>query len=131
MAIRHYRALLDNQPDNPALLNNLAWVLGQNKDPKAIDLAEKAYKLAPDQASIVDTLGSLLVAKGDFDRGVELMKKAHSLAPNNPMIKLNLARALVKAGKNSDAKPMLDELATLGDRFSGSGEVNELLQGLK
>lgn len=131
VAIRHYRALLDNQPDNPALLNNLAWVLGQNKDPKAIDLAEKAYKLAPDQASIVDTLGSLLVAKGDFDRGVELMKKAHSLAPNNPMIKLNLARALVKAGKNSDAKPMLDELATLGDRFSGSGEVNELLQGLK
>ena len=33
---------------------------------------------------------------------------------------------LIDAGRN-----MLDELATLGDRFSGSGEVNELLQGLK
>jgi putative PEP-CTERM system TPR-repeat lipoprotein len=131
VAIRHYRALLESQPDNPALLNNLAWVLGQNKDPKAIDLAEKAYKLAPEQASIVDTFGSLLVAKGDLERGVELMRKAHALAPNNPMITLNLAKALVKAGKSAEAKPMLDELAGLGDRFSGNSEVNELLQGSK
>jgi putative PEP-CTERM system TPR-repeat lipoprotein len=131
MAVRHYRILLDNQPDNPGLLNNLAWVMAKNKDPKALELAEKAYKLAPDQANIIDTLGTLLVDKGNLDRGVELLKKAHSLAPNNWMIQFNLANALVKTGKNAEAKPMLIELSTLGDRFPRSREVSELLQGIK
>ena len=130
-AIKHYRVLLDAQPDNPALLNNLAWNMAQIKDPKAIELAEKAYKLAPEQASIADTLGSLLVARGDMERGLELMKKASSLAPKDPMIKLNLAKALVKAGKNAEAKKELDELAALGDKFPAGNEVKALLQGLK
>ena len=131
VAIRHYRVLLDGQPNNPALMNNLAWVLGQNKDPKAVELAEKAYQLAPDQPGVVDTLGSLLVDKGDVERGLELMRKAHSLAPNNPAITLNFARALVKAGKGAEAKPMLTELVALGDRFTGSTEAGELLKNLK
>ncbi|GHU29396.1 hypothetical protein AGMMS50256_14190 [Betaproteobacteria bacterium] len=131
MAVRHYRTLLDNQSDNPSLLNNLAWVMAKNKDPKAIELAEEAYKLAPDQANIIDTLGSLLVDKGDLDRGVELLRKAYSLAPNNPMIQFNLANALVKIGKGAEAKPMLINLSTLGNRFPQSREVSELLRGMK
>ena len=130
-AIRHYKILLENQPENPVLMNNLAWVLGQTKDPKAIDLAEKAYKLAPDQPSIADTLGTLLIAKGDLDRGLELMRKANTLAPKEPAIKLNLAKALIKAGKNPDAKKELEELAALGENYPGNKEVQELLQGLK
>lgn len=130
-AIKQYRTLLDSQPDNAALMNNLAWAMGQAKDPKAVELAEKAYKLAPEQANIVDTLGTLLVAKGDTERGVELMKKANKLAPANPAIKLNLAKAMIKAGSTADAKKELDELVALGDRFPDQGEVKELLQGLK
>ncbi|MDR2113233.1 MAG: PEP-CTERM system TPR-repeat protein PrsT [Candidatus Accumulibacter sp.] len=131
MAIRHYRTLLDGQPDNPALLNNLAWVMAQNKDPKAFELAEKAYRLAPEQANIIDTFGAMLVLKGDLDQGIELLRKANSLAPNNPTIQFNLASALVKAGKTAEAKSMLIELNMLGDRFSRSREVSELLQGLR
>jgi putative PEP-CTERM system TPR-repeat lipoprotein len=131
MAIRHYRVLLDHQPDNPLLLNNLAWVMAKNKDPKALELAEKAYKLAPEQANIIDTLGSLLVDKGHLDRGVELLKKAYSLAPNNPMIQFNLANALVKNGNKAEAKPILVELSTLGGKFPRSREVSELLQSMK
>jgi predicted Zn-dependent protease len=105
--------------------------MAKNKDPKALELAEKAYKLAPDQANIIDTLGSLLVDKGDLDRGVELLRKAYSLAPNNPMIQFNLANALVKIGKDAEAKPMLIDLSTLGNRFPQSREVSELLRGIK
>lgn len=130
-AIKQYKALLDVQPNNPVIMNNLAWVMAQNKDPKAIELAEKAYKIAPDQPSIADTLGTLLVAKGDVDRGLELMKKANTLAPKDPAIKLNLAKALIKGGKNSDARKELDELAALGEKYPANKEVQELLQGLK
>ncbi len=131
VAIRHYRVLLDAQPDNPALLNNLAWNMAQIKDPKAIELAEKAYRLAPEQASIADTLGSLLVARGEMERGLQLVQKARSLEPKNPLIQLNLAKALLKAGKNVEAKKELDELAALGDKFVAGNEVKALLQGLK
>ena len=130
-AIRNYQAMLKEQPDNPVLLNNLAWVMARNKDPKAIELAEKAYELAPEQANIIDTLGLLLVEKGDFTRGLELLKRARALAPRNPLIQFNLAAALVKAGNPAEAKPMLIELSMLGDRFPRSREVSELLQGMK
>ena len=131
LASKHYRIMLESQPNNPIIMNNLAWVMAQSKDPKAIDLAEKAYKLAPDQPSIADTLGTLLVSKGDIDRGLDLMKKANTQAPKDPAIKLNLAKALIKAGKNADAKKELDELAALGEKYPANKEVQELLQGLK
>src|SRR5690606_18721381 len=35
-------------PDNPLVLNNLAWAYQQVKDPRALATAEKAYKLASD-----------------------------------------------------------------------------------
>ena len=129
-ASKHYRILVDAQPNNPAMLNNLAWSSAQIKDPKAIEYAEKAYKLAPDQPAIIDTLGGLLVEKGDMARGLELMQKAVSLAPQAAAIRLNLAKALVKAGKKDEARKELDELAKLGDKFPAQAEVDKLLKGL-
>jgi putative PEP-CTERM system TPR-repeat lipoprotein len=129
-ASKHYRTLLDAQPDNPAVLNNLAWVAAQNKDPKAIEYAEKAYKLAPDQPAIIDTLGALLVEKGDTARGLELLQKALSLAPQNAEIRFNFAKALVKAGKKDEAKKELGELAKLGEKFPAQAEAAKLLQSL-
>jgi len=132
-ASKYYRTLVDAQPENPALLNNLAWALSQGKDPKAIDYAEKALKLAPDQPAFMDTLGVLLVDKGskdDLARGLELLQKAVAAAPQAATIRLNLARALVKADKKDEAKKELDELAKLGDKFQAQAEVAKLLKGL-
>jgi Flp pilus assembly protein TadD len=63
-AARQYRILLEAQPENPTVLNNMAWVAGQLKDPKAVEYAEKANKLAPDQPALLDTLAVLLVGQG-------------------------------------------------------------------
>ena len=129
-ASRHYRALVEAQPNNAAMLNNLAWSLEQIKDPSAIEYAEKAYKLAPEQPAVMDTLGVMLVDKGDASRGLELLKGASSKAPQNSMIRFNLAKALVKTGKKDEAKKELDELAKLGDKFPAQAEVGRMLQSL-
>lgn len=129
-ASKHYRILVDAQPNNPAILNNLAWSLAKNKDPKAIEYAEKANALAPDQPALMDTLGVLLVDKGDAARGLDLLRKALGLAPQNAEIRFNLAKSLLKAGKKEDAKKELDELARLGEKFPEQGEVARLLKGL-
>ena len=129
-AAREYRALLDAQPNNAIVLNNLAWASGQAKDPKAIEYAEKANKLAPNQPEILDTLGALLAEKGDVSRGIELLQKASKLAPSSPSIRLNLAKALIKAGQKDAAKKELEELAKLGDKFKSQANVAQLMQGL-
>lgn len=129
-ASKHYRVLTDAQPNNAAMLNNLAWSLAQIKDPKAIEYSEKAYKLAPDHPAVMDTLGELLLERGDTTRATELLQKAASLAPQDPQIRYHYAKALVKSGKNAEAKKELDELAKLGDKFSAQADVATLLKSL-
>jgi putative PEP-CTERM system TPR-repeat lipoprotein len=129
-AARQYRILLEAQPENPTVLNNMAWVAGQLKDPKAVEYAEKANKLAPDQPALLDTLAVLLADKGDHARAMGLFKKALELAPQASQIRLNYAKALIKAGKNSEARSELDQLAKLGDKFPAQAEVAQLLKGL-
>ncbi len=129
-ASKHYRVLAEEQPNNPSMLNNLAWSSAQSKDPKAVEYAEKANSLAPDQPALMDTLGVLLVDKGETARGLELLQKAISLAPKNAEIRFNYAKALLKAGKKSEAKTELDELAKVGEKFPEQAEVTKLLKGL-
>lgn len=129
-AIQQYRSLLTAQPNNPAILNNLAWSLGQLKDTKAVGYAEQANKLAPNQPALMDTLGNLLVEQGEVDRGVDLLRKAVALAPQAADIRLNLAKALIKMGQKAAAKTELDVLSKLGDKFPTQAEVVQMLKGL-
>ncbi len=128
VAVKHYQALMQKQPDNPIVLNNLAWNLGQLKDARALDYVEKANKLAPNNPAIMETLGSLLSDKGDSTRALELLAKAAELAPQSDTLKLSLARAQLKAGKKPEARKLLDDLAKLGDKFAGQAEVAGLLK---
>jgi len=127
-AVEHYKTLIAQQPDNAMYLNNLAFAAGQTKDPKALEYAERAATLEPGNAAVMDTLGVLLVEKGETARGVDLLRKAVSAAPQASGIRLNLAKSLMKAGQKSAAKTELETLAKLGDKFAAHGEVEKLLK---
>jgi putative PEP-CTERM system TPR-repeat lipoprotein len=129
-ARKHYQQALSIEPNNPMLLNNLAYAAGKLGDKDALDLAEKAHQLAPQSATIKDTLGVLLIERGKLAPGLELLQAASRLAPQDPRIRLNLARALVAAGKKQDARRELDQLAALGATFPGQNEVAALLKKL-
>jgi cellulose synthase operon protein C len=129
-AVQQYRRLLDAHPNNATILNSLALASAQLKDPKAIEFAEQANKLAPDQPSIMNTLGTLLLDKGETARGVDLLRKASALAPQSADIRLSLAKALVQSGDKAAARRELDELTKLGDKFAQQSEVLKLRQGL-
>ncbi|MBY0342055.1 MAG: PEP-CTERM system TPR-repeat protein PrsT [Rhodocyclaceae bacterium] len=129
-AASHYRRALELQPNNPVILNDLAWMLGKSGDAKALGYAEQAYKLAPNHPAIMDTLGVLQVEQGQVAKGTALLRKAVELAPQNGDIRLNLARALIKGGDKSGARSELETLSRLGDKFSRQAEVSELLKTL-
>jgi Tfp pilus assembly protein FimV len=63
-------------------------------------------------------------------RGIELLQKASKLAPASPSIRLDLAKALIKAGHKDAAKKELEELAKLGDKFKSQADVAQLMQAL-
>jgi FimV-like protein len=72
------------------------------------------------------TFGTLLVQKGEAERGVRLLQQALSISPNATAIRLNLAKALIAAGDRESARKELDELAKLGDKFPAQAEVVQL-----
>jgi putative PEP-CTERM system TPR-repeat lipoprotein len=107
-----YQEILAKAPESASVLNNLAWVASQRKDPKAMDYARRALELAPESPAILDTAGMIEVEQGDVAAGVRKVEKAASLAPNAPAIKLNLARAYIKAGRADDARKLLNTLVS-------------------
>lgn len=129
-AVQHYRKLLEHQPSNAFLLNNLAWAAGKLNDPKALEYGEQANKLAPNQPVIMDTLAMLLMEKGHVARALELLQQAATLAPQAHEIRLNYAKSLIKAGKTDAARKELAHLAKLGSKFKGHAEVERLIQSL-
>jgi putative PEP-CTERM system TPR-repeat lipoprotein len=103
-AIEHYQILIKTAPDNAVVLNNLANLYQAERDPRALELAEKGYKLYPDSAAHTDTLGWVLVQQGQVSRGLELIKQAVKRAPTDAEIRFHLAYAWAKTGKPAEAR---------------------------
>jgi putative PEP-CTERM system TPR-repeat lipoprotein len=130
-AIEHYEWLLQKQPDNVLVLNNLAWAYQQVKDKRALETAERAYKLKPDNAAVADTLGWMLVEQGNTTRGLELLQKAVAAAPQAHEIRYHLAQAWLKAGDQSKARSELERLVASDVKFPQQAEAMNLLKKLK
>ncbi len=127
-AIEQYQILLRDAPDDLLALNNLAWLYHRGKDPRALDMAEKTYKLRPDAAFITDTLGWILLEQGKTARAVELLQKAVSLAPINPEIGYHYAVALAKAGDKQKARKQLEAVLASSQNFPKQDEARALLK---
>ena len=122
--------LVRTQPENAAALNNLAWVSQQLGRENAIEYAEKANQLAPNQPPLMDTWAMLLSGKGQHAKAIELQTKAVQAQPSNSGFKLNLAKIYLAAGEKAKARAELDALAKSGDNAAIKDEVAALLTKL-
>ena len=129
-AAQYYKAVIAQQPRNAVALNNLAFVAGQLGDPNAVKYAEQALDAAPKSAAVQDTLGWLLVEKGDVNRGVELLRQAAASAPNAGGIRLHLAKGLLKAGDRAGARSELEAIMKLDRQTDARAEAEKLLATL-
>ena len=116
---------------NIPALNNLAISLQHEKDPRALDYAEKANALAPNNASIMDTLGWILVEQRDTKRGIPILQKAITLAPDLSELRYHLAVALSRTGDHAEARKELKQLLASGENFSNREEANTLLKKIQ
>ena len=122
------RKIVAQQPNDASTVNNLAWCATRQGDPAAVQLAERANALLPNNASILDTLASALAAQKQFAKAIEIEQKALELSPDGHALRLNFARILLQSGDKARAKVELEKLAYLGQKFDGQSEVTELMR---
>ena len=125
-----HEALQRVQPNNPTILNNLALLYQRQKDRRALATAEQAYKLAPTNPGIMDTLGWIVLEQGQTARAVDLLQQASAKAPKSPTLRYHLAAAHAKAGKRAEAKRELGVLLKSGGKFPELEEARKLAASL-
>ncbi len=86
-AIEEYQRSLSMQPNQPELLNNLAWILATDPHPEfrngtnAVRFAQAAFAMTRGtQPIFLGTLGAAYAEAGHFDDAAMAAQKAHDLA---------------------------------------------------
>ena len=129
-AKRGFLEVLELQPATSGVLNNLAWACFRTKDDCALGYAERAYKLAPNDANVLDTLGVIRLQRGETQEAVDLHSRAATLAPKSPTIGFNYANALARVGRKEQARQVLEAVMELKVPFGEMAEARRLLGSL-
>jgi putative PEP-CTERM system TPR-repeat lipoprotein len=92
--IVQYQAVIDLYPENVLALNNLAWNQYKNgQSALAVVTAEQAYKLAPDNVTILETYGMVLASINKHKNAIKILELAISNGSNDEEVKASLIRA--------------------------------------
>lgn len=129
-AALQYEQVLAAEPDNFIVANNLAWNYFRSEDSRAESVARQAYDVQPENSSVVDTLGWILINKGDINGGISLLRDAEELGNGRPEIRYHLAFALAESGNTQEAKRILQEILNGATQFSSRSNAEELLTSL-
>ena len=99
------RKLIKVAPDHAHAYNALGYALLERKVRlhEAMQLLEKAYQLAPEDAAIMDSMGWGYYLTGNMDKSVEFMRRAYAALPD-PEVAAHLGEVLWEQGKHEEAK---------------------------
>lgn len=133
-AISDYRRLLEIGPDDPLVLNNLAWaLLEEAPDPlrdraEATRLAKRAMELRPEDPYILGTYGTALLRGGDPAGAVDHLQRAlarHRADPGEETDRYLLAIALARTGRTDEARAALEKARRRdpGNAYRGEAEA--------
>jgi putative PEP-CTERM system TPR-repeat lipoprotein len=129
-ALREYELLAQQKPPDPATLNNLAWLLHEKGDARALSLAQQAHLAAPKVPEIADTYGWILVQRDQAAKGLEVLQAALSGSPSNPDIQYHVAAAYAKSGQQKKAAELLRESLKSGKEFRSREAAQDLLSSI-
>jgi uncharacterized protein (TIGR03790 family) len=132
-AIEQYREILEISANEAIALNNLAFALATRKGQlgEALELAQRARKVAPRSPAVADTLGWIYFMSGDARRAQPLIAEASRLAPKNAEIWLHLAQLHWALGDRAGASAALSEAVRLAPAIEAAPAANELRSRLE
>lgn len=123
-----YRRVVELQPRNVVALNNLAYALAtrHNKLAEALPLAQRALAIAPQNASLLDTVAWIEHLQGNDASAARRIATAVRLAPGNADVRLHAAIINAAAGATAVAKQELQAALKLQPSLETTNEVKQL-----
>jgi tetratricopeptide (TPR) repeat protein len=104
-AERHFKRALELQPDQPDVLNYLAytWVDKNENIAEAERMLRRAVEQRPNSGQIVDSLGWAYFRLGRYAEAVPLLERAVELVPEDAVILDHLGDAYWRVGRRLEA----------------------------
>jgi len=129
---RLYQQILNLEPNNPVAINNLAWILCEEQSAfrKALELAEKGLKIAPNYIDLVDTRGVIYFRLGDFNKAIQdfttCIKLYPKESPSGIASRFHLARAIA-ALRRMRTVGLRSTVAAIGEKDKVIEYLNQVL----
>ena len=107
LAKRVFEEVLALEPTNPSILNNLAFIAGEENDlAKAAEYLRTSIQIAPKCAECFNNLGSVLFRQNKMDEAKHMFEEAVRIDPKYTDPRLNLAMILEEKGEWANALEM-------------------------
>jgi tetratricopeptide (TPR) repeat protein len=102
-----FRRALAAQPDNPSILNTLAYLNADRnvKLPEALELIDRALKSLPDNSAMLDTKGWALFRLGRLPEAEKVLRRALERR-DDPEIAEHLGDVLAARGQKAEAQQL-------------------------
>ena len=116
--IRLYESMLEIDPDNILMMNNLAYVFAEQARelPRARGLAMKVVAAEPTNAGYLDTLGWILFRMEEYEKARDILEKAVVLDSREAEILDHLAEVYLKLGNLQKAEEMRQKSSKLKEK---------------
>ncbi len=127
-----YEKVMALNPRFGPAANNLAYLYsehGGDKE-KALQLAQTAKEVLPEDPRVSDTLGWILYKRGVYERSVSLLRESAEKLGSSAEVSYHLGMAYLKAGNAQGAKESLAKALKLNPTFAGADEAKRALADL-
>lgn len=96
---------LDKNPDNPEVLNYLAysWIERGENIKKAEEMLHAAVQSRPSSAHIIDSYGWVLYHMAEYEKAVQMLERANLMIPYDAVVNDHLGDAYLKTGRKREA----------------------------
>ena len=113
-------------------MNNLAYVMVERSAnlEEAKKLAQEAVKKQPQQASFLDTLGSIYQKTGQTDSALQIFNRLVKQYPDRPEFRYRQAVSLLKKGDRIQARAALTTALTQNPTGQLDTDIRQLLSQL-
>lgn len=133
-AIQQYEKVLEKNPDNKLIVNNLVMMIVTHKSDeqslqRATELSAQLEGL--DNPFFMDTAGWVHYLKGDYQRALPIIQQAARGAPEDPSIQYHLALAYWGTSDRENATRYLEKALESDKPFVGRNEAEKLLAEIK
>jgi Flp pilus assembly protein TadD len=130
LAVAQYRRALTLEPDNPKVLNNLAFLIVETEGDvnEALRLSQRAVQQAPNDPQFADTLGWVYLKKNMPDGALQIFNNLVAKHPNDPAFRYHLGAALIQNGAQAKGRAFLESALAKGPSKEDAEKIHALLK---